>query len=101
MTDRSGDGSADEISGAPIDFDRLDTIEARLATAKRFSRIDSSPEFAPERIVCIFDSQLYPPTVTEARLEIAWFENGDFSLHYHENQTYCFNSLEFRSVSLN
>ena len=86
MTGRGGAGSPDGDSSAPIDADRLDTIYERFSTDDRFVRIDERPEYAPERLVCVYDPRLYPESVREARLEIVWYENGDFSLHYHEAQ---------------
>ncbi|AQL43703.1 hypothetical protein BV210_13760 [Halorientalis sp. IM1011] len=71
--------------GAPIDFDRLETIAERLATDDRFVQIEREPEFAPDRLVCTYDDRFYPSTVRTARLDIAWYENGDFSIHYHED----------------
>lgn len=71
-------------NGAPVDWDRLDRIAERLAASERFRRVESEPAFAPDRVVCVYDSSLYPPRVQEVRLEITWFENGDFSIHYHE-----------------
>jgi hypothetical protein len=79
--------STGAVSGAPVDFDRLEVIRGRLSTDERFSRIDEQPEFAPDRIVCIYDSRFYPQSVELARLEVVWFENDDFSLHYHEEHT--------------
>ncbi len=81
-----GDGNpGDDVSGAPIDFDRLDVIEERLAADERFTQILREPAFAPDRLACVYHSQLYPTTVSTARLEVVWYENGDFSLHYHED----------------
>jgi hypothetical protein len=79
-----GDGESDSLGGAPVDFDRLDTIRERLAADDRFTRIEAQPEFAPDPLVCLYDTRFYPEDVQTARLEIVWFENGDFSLHYHE-----------------
>jgi hypothetical protein len=76
--------STDDISGAPIDFDRLNVVAKRFATDDRFTGIEVQPEFAPDRIVCRYDPGFYPRRVQSARLEVVWFENGDFSLHYHE-----------------
>ncbi|WP_081605161.1 hypothetical protein [Haloferax gibbonsii] len=73
------------VSGAPVDFDRLDVIRNRFATDERFDQIVDRPEFAPERLVCVYDTRFYPSSVQNARVEIVWFENGDFSLHYHED----------------
>jgi len=78
------DNRSDLPSGAPIDFDRLDVIGERLATDSRFSHVDEQPAFASERLVCVYSQRFYPQGVQAARLEVVWFENGDFSLHYHE-----------------
>ncbi|MEZ3162786.1 hypothetical protein ABNG03_02665 [Halorubrum sp. RMP-47] len=81
-------GAGDEPgspSGAPVDFDRLSTIRERLGGSGRFSRIDEEPAVAPDRLVCVYEDRLYPGRVRGARLEIVWFENGDFSIHYHED----------------
>lgn len=77
-------GTPEDESSAPVDFNRLSVIEERLTTGNRFSHIKTQPEFAPDRLVCVYDSRWYPTSVQTARLEIIWFENGDFSLHYHE-----------------
>jgi hypothetical protein len=79
-----GEGTSDSLSGAAIDFDRLDTIRERFTAGDRFKRIDEKPAVAPNRLVCVYDQRFYPKRVCAARLEIVWFENGDFSLHYHE-----------------
>ncbi|WP_254524494.1 hypothetical protein [Natrinema caseinilyticum] len=79
-------GEDDGVSGAPIDFDRLDIIRGRLSRDERFVRIDEHSEFAPNRLVCVYDNRFYPNNIRTAQLEIVWFENGDFTLHYHEEQ---------------
>jgi hypothetical protein len=76
--------SGDEASGAPVDFDRLEVVAERLSTDERFDRVEERPAFAPDRVVCVYDQGLYPRSVRSAQLEVVWFENGDFSLHYHE-----------------
>ena len=84
MTDEDENGSP-ALSGAPVDFDRLDEIRVRLGSDPRFSQITERPEFAPERLISVYDHRFYPKRVRDARLEVAWFENGDFSVHYHED----------------
>ncbi|GGL36160.1 hypothetical protein GCM10009037_19630 [Halarchaeum grantii] len=83
----SGDETPDlDMSdGAPVDFERLSLIATRLGNDARFVRIDESPPTAPDRLVCVFDPALYPVSVEEARLDIAWFQNETFSIHYHES----------------
>ena len=73
------------ISSAPVDFDRLEVIRDRLATDDRFARSEEQPAFAPDRLVCVYEQRFYPGPVESAHLEIVWYENGDFSLHYHED----------------
>jgi len=82
----SGDdgNTSDSLSGAPIDFDRLDAIRERFAASDRFSRIEDRPVFAPDRLAFVYGQRFYPKQVRAARLEMIRFENGDFSLHYHE-----------------
>lgn len=77
---------ATDGGGAPVDFDRLDAVAERLSTDARFSRVDAQPEYAPDRLICVYDDRFYPSEVRAARLEIEWFENGDFSIHYHEGR---------------
>ncbi|MDJ1434616.1 hypothetical protein [Halostagnicola sp. A-GB9-2] len=84
MTGRREDDTSSVSAGAPIDFDLLDVIYDRFVTDERFDRLDEQPEFAPDRLVCVYDQRFYPEIVHVARLEVVWFESGDFSLHYHE-----------------
>lgn len=85
MTEGTDVGDTGQASGAPIDFDRLEVIRDRLATDDRFVRIEKRSAFALDRLVCVYDPGLYPGSVEQAYLEIVWYENGDFSLHYHED----------------
>ena len=84
----SGDdeNTSDSLSGAPIDFDRLDAIRERFAAGDRFSRLDDQPAFAPDRLACVYNQRFYPKQVRAARLEIIWFENGDFSHGFTRQQ---------------
>jgi len=77
-------GGRDDVNGASTDFIRLNVLAERFATDDRFTGIEIQPEFAPDRIVCRYDPGFYPQRVQSARLEIVWFESGDFPLHYHE-----------------
>lgn len=79
------DDAAETLTGAPVDFDCLEIIRERFATDERFARINEQPAYAPERLVCVYDQRFYPESVRGARIEIVWFENGDFSLHYNED----------------
>jgi hypothetical protein len=76
----------DDVSaGAPVDFDRLDLIRDRLAGDDRVAGVDRRPADVSDRLVFEYDTRLYPASVEVATLSVVWFENGDFSLHYHED----------------
>ncbi|RDZ49686.1 hypothetical protein C5C07_20175 [Haloferax sp. Atlit-4N] len=90
MIGRDESSESNSVSGAPVDFDRLDVIRGRFGTDERFTQIIDQPEFAPERLVCVYDTRFYPSNVQTARVEIVWFENGDFSLHYHDHEQRAF-----------
>jgi len=47
----------------------------------------ADPEETPGSLVCQFDTGFYPAVVDEAYLDIVWYENGDFNLHYREQYT--------------
>lgn len=87
MTGADDESASSDASGAPVDFDRLEVVAERLSGDDRFDRVEERPAFAPDRVVCVYVHGLYPSTVQSAQLEVVWFENGDFSLHYHELQT--------------
>ena len=68
-----------------VDFDVLDDMQTYLARSDRFEDVEWRPEYAPDSLVCIYDSGLYPVSVEEAFLQITWFRNDDFNVHYQEN----------------
>lgn len=84
MTEEPDRATGGTSGAAPVDFDRLERIEDRFAGDGRFVAVESRPPFAPDRLVCTYDPGYYPTSVSEARLEVVWFENDDFSIHYHE-----------------
>lgn len=84
--ERESTAGADDVgSAAPVEFDRLDLVRQRFGGDRRFERLEWRPEYAPDRVVCVYESRYYPESVTDARLEITWFENDDFTLHYQED----------------
>lgn len=57
MTGQDESRESNSVSGAPIDFDRLDVIRDRFATDGRFTQKVDRPAFAPERwsVCMIYD----------------------------------------------
>jgi len=85
MTDGDDERPAVDSEGTPVDFERLSVIADRLSTSDRFAGVDEQPSFAPDRVVCTYDRRFYPGSVEAGTLDITWFENGGFSIHYHED----------------
>ena len=56
-----------------------------LVTSARFKELEWRPDYAPDSLVCTYDAGLYPVSVDEAYLQITWFKNDDFYVHYQEN----------------
>ena len=70
---------------APVDFDVLEDMRKYLVTSDRFEELEWRPDYAPDSLVCIYDAGMYPASVDEASLQITWFKNDDFYVHYQEN----------------
>lgn len=69
----------------PIDFDVLDDMRKYLRRSDRFAEVEWRPSYAPDSLVCIYDPGFYPASVEDSSLEITWYKNDDFSIHYQEN----------------
>lgn len=41
---------------------------------------------SPRRLELHFDEDQYPQPIVEARLDIRWFESGDYTIHYLETR---------------
>jgi hypothetical protein len=70
---------------APVDFDVLDDMRKYLARSERFDDVEFRPEYAPDSLVCVYERGYYPPTIEEAFLQITWYKNDDFNVHYQEH----------------
>lgn len=79
--------AGDSRDAAPVDFDVLDDMRNYLVNSDRFEDVEWRPAYAPDSLVCTFDSGWYPASVDEAFLQITWFKNDDFHVHYEENWT--------------
>lgn len=71
MTAGNDVDSPASVSGAPLDAARLDVIHERFTTDDRFVQVDEQPEYAPGRLVSVYNTRFYPGSVQQARLEIA------------------------------
>lgn len=70
---------------APVDFDVLDDMRTYLVRSDRFEDVEWRPAYAPDSLVCVYDRGWYPASIDEAFLQITWFKNDDFHIHYQEH----------------
>lgn len=74
----------EEDSGA-VDVAVLRTVQTNLEGTSLVETARFQPTAAdPRQVSAVLDSAQYPDSVTAARLDIRWFRNGDFSVHYVE-----------------
>ncbi len=85
----------DPPTTGPIDTEILDRITAHLTRSARFDTVKARPAHAPNAVVAAYDLGYFPGGVSSASLQIRWFENDDFSIHYTE-QYQTGDSLECR-----
>jgi hypothetical protein len=71
---------------SPIDRPVLEDLRNRLQTSNEFSvvNIETTPK---TRLMAEYDCAYYPASVDRAYLDVRWYTNNDFSIHYHEERT--------------
>jgi hypothetical protein len=69
---------------APVDFEVLDRVYTRLRGDERFEDVNLRPEYAPNSLVLHYDSRYFPSFVVTNFLQIRWYTNDDFNIHYEE-----------------
>ena len=85
--------TAEDISGGPLDVATLNLL-ARRANAHPL--VDSwayhPDSISPRRLELAIDVNQYPESITDSRLDVRWFEGGDYTFQYveaHENTEWC------------
>lgn len=69
----------------PLDRGTLRLLERILAADPLVGTTAFDPDtYEPRSVQASLDTDRYPASVDEARLEIRWFESGDFSVQYVE-----------------
>lgn len=82
------DGESDGGSGTigPPDRQTLRLLERRCADDPLVLATEFEPDSYEPRLLGVdIDTDRYPSSVASARLDVRWFEGGDFSLHYVED----------------
>lgn len=79
--------TGEDYSSAPLDVPTLDVIAQRAGTHPLVDRWAFQPDaMSPRRLELALDEAQYPPSVDAARLDVRWFEGGDYTVHSLEMQ---------------
>lgn len=76
----------DEAAG-PLDVAALDVLGERARGHPLVATTALRPDaVSPRRLEVRLDADQYPRPVERARLDVRWFEGGDYSFHYLESR---------------
>lgn len=77
-------GNRDAPAG-PLDVVTLEQLGRRAVTHPLVADWMLEPDsLSPRKLVIRFDEGQYPTAIQRARIDIRWFEGGDYSVHYVE-----------------
>jgi hypothetical protein len=76
--------TAGDSESAPIDFEVLYRVYSRLQGDERFEEVKLRPDYAPNSLVPRYDLRYFPSFVVANYLQIRWYTNDDFNIHYEE-----------------
>lgn len=76
---------SDDPAGGPLDVATLRVLGERAATHPLVDGWAFRPDAVSPRLLEVrLDDGQYPVAVTAARLDVRWFEGGDYTVHYVE-----------------
>ena len=71
---------------SPLDIATLELIGQRTERHPLVDQWELQPdELAPRKLSIRFDPDQYPSVVTDVRIDVRWYENGDYSFQYLES----------------
>lgn len=74
-------------SGGPLDIPTLELLAQRATTHPIVDEWAFQPDtISPRQLELYLDDAQYPPPVEEARLDIRWFEDEDYTIQYLETR---------------
>jgi hypothetical protein len=77
--------TGEAYSGGPLDVPTLEVIAQRAGTHPLVDRWAFQPDaMSPRRLELYLDEDQCSSPVDEARLDIRWFEGGDYTVQYLE-----------------
>ena len=77
--------TTDDLSGGPLDNATLEVMGRRATSHPLVVRWRFRPDgMAPRVLELQLDTGQYPDDVNETRLDVRWFEDGSYTVHYLE-----------------
>ncbi|MDZ7701650.1 MAG: hypothetical protein U5J98_06045 [Halobacteriales archaeon] len=77
--------TTDDLSGGPLDIATLEVMGRRATSHPLVVRWRFRPDGISPRVLEVeLDASQYPNEVTEARVDVRWFEGGAYTVHYLE-----------------
>ena len=77
--------SDEDFTGGPLDVATLEVVAGRVSTHPLVDGWALRPDaLSPRRLEVHLDVDLYPGAVESTRLDVRWFEGGDYTVHYLE-----------------
>lgn len=77
-----------EGPSGPLDIPTLTALAQRATSHSLISGWQFRPDSISPRVLELqVDSKQYPSTVHDVRVDVRWFEGGDYSIHYLELST--------------
>lgn len=77
----------DDHSGGPLDVATLEVLARRAGAHPLVDGWELQPDaMSPRRLELRLDDDQYPEPVIAVRLDVRWFEGGDYAVHYLERR---------------
>ena len=81
------DEDRQEYTGRPLDVATLDALAQRVKVHPLVDDWAFQPDsMSPRRLELHLDADQYPLSVDTARLDVRWFDGGDYTVHYLETR---------------
>lgn len=81
-------GGEEPAATGPPDRQTLRLLEEHLADDPLVASTVFEPSHhEPRSVVVRLDEDRYPPRVSRVRMDVRWFERGDYSFHYVEHRS--------------
>lgn len=79
--------SGGDYSGGPLDVATLEVLAQRAGTHPLVDGWAFQPDaVSPRRLELRLDDDQYPSSIDAVRLDVRWFEGGDYTVHYLETR---------------